>query len=328
MPPGSRALGFASRWFDPAIVHRTFEPLVADWQREWLDAPPSRRWFIRLRGFGGLAVAMLVSSPAIIRTPVPPSVAMRVGARITIVVTAVSALIVVPALISPSSPEARGMSVFLLLPSAIALAFPFSMMSAVDAIRKHERSSQIERAAIIKLAALALGFMIAFGGWVVPAANQAWRETTLQQDLVNRGAPTKLARSKPARGLRELTTYELLASAELTTAKEPGTYAFSRARSVWIEINNRATLAVLPVFLLWRRWRTLDLPRGQWLSPRHSVPATIVAIVAFVSLRGFFNSIEHAWSLPAGSGAWVELACLAMIGMIRVWLVERSCEGC
>jgi hypothetical protein len=78
------------------------------------------------------------------------------------------------------------------------------------------------------------------------------------------------------------------------------------------------------VFLLWRRWRALDLPMGRWWSPRHPILATIAATVLFVSLRGFFNSVEQAWSLPGGSGAWVELAFLAMIGMTRVWLAERT----
>ena len=39
----NRALAFASRWFDEATVRRTFEPLIADWQREWHDASGARR---------------------------------------------------------------------------------------------------------------------------------------------------------------------------------------------------------------------------------------------------------------------------------------------
>ncbi len=34
MALASRALAFASRWFDPATVSSVFEPLIADWQRE------------------------------------------------------------------------------------------------------------------------------------------------------------------------------------------------------------------------------------------------------------------------------------------------------
>ena len=38
----NRALAFASRWFDETSVRRAFAPLIADWQREWQDASPSR----------------------------------------------------------------------------------------------------------------------------------------------------------------------------------------------------------------------------------------------------------------------------------------------
>ena len=42
----NRALAFVSRWFDEGTVRRVFEPLIADWQRQWLDAPSSRRGLI------------------------------------------------------------------------------------------------------------------------------------------------------------------------------------------------------------------------------------------------------------------------------------------
>jgi len=38
MPLTQRALVFASRWFDGTTVRNTFEPLIADWQREWTRA--------------------------------------------------------------------------------------------------------------------------------------------------------------------------------------------------------------------------------------------------------------------------------------------------
>ena len=53
----TRALAFVSRWFDEATVRRTFEPLIADWQREWQDAPPARRRWVSLRGLWRLCPA-------------------------------------------------------------------------------------------------------------------------------------------------------------------------------------------------------------------------------------------------------------------------------
>ena len=68
----NRALAFVSRWFDAATVRRTFEPLIADWQREWQDAPPAQRWLVSLRGMRAFVLAVMVSSPQIILTSAPP----------------------------------------------------------------------------------------------------------------------------------------------------------------------------------------------------------------------------------------------------------------
>ena len=57
----SRALAFASRWFDAATVQRTFEPLIADWQREWQDARRSRRARVSMRGLAAFIFAVIVS---------------------------------------------------------------------------------------------------------------------------------------------------------------------------------------------------------------------------------------------------------------------------
>src|SRR5262249_31946709 len=43
MAATTRAIALASRWFDEQTYRRTFEPLIADWQREWQDAPPRLR---------------------------------------------------------------------------------------------------------------------------------------------------------------------------------------------------------------------------------------------------------------------------------------------
>ncbi len=72
--PGVRALSFASRWFDPATVHRTFEPLIADWQREWYESAPSRRPWVSIRAWAAFICSAAISSPGIIATPTPRSI--------------------------------------------------------------------------------------------------------------------------------------------------------------------------------------------------------------------------------------------------------------
>src|SRR6185436_4922574 len=80
----SRALSFASRWFDPQTVHRVFDPLVADWQREWLDAPASRRAMIHLKGLASFCIALIASSPMLVRTRAPKQLTDQIARRVAI----------------------------------------------------------------------------------------------------------------------------------------------------------------------------------------------------------------------------------------------------
>ncbi len=43
---GEGVLRFARAWFDEGTVTRVFEPLVADWQREWIDTSGAKRIMI------------------------------------------------------------------------------------------------------------------------------------------------------------------------------------------------------------------------------------------------------------------------------------------
>ena len=118
---------------------------------------------------------------------------------------------------------------------------------AVDAIRGHEAlPPHVERAVVTKLAMIAVALMVFFHGWVVPAANQAWRTNMMPAGM-----------SAPARGVRELTTMELINDPSRAHARET-TNAGSRAAVIRRELNNRANLALLPALLLWLRWGMLE----------------------------------------------------------------------
>ena len=77
----SRALVFAQKWFDAATVQRIFEPLIADWQREWQDASPTRRARVSIRGLAAFMCAVIVSGPSLLRTHAPRSVTNHVAVR-------------------------------------------------------------------------------------------------------------------------------------------------------------------------------------------------------------------------------------------------------
>ena len=308
----SRALAFASRWFDPQTVARVFNPLVADWQREWIEAPRPRRLIVHVMGFLSFCLAIVVSTPAMLRTRAPKSLTDQVARRIAVATGLGTAMLTLP-FIREIEPWERRSLILFVIPQAMTLAFPFAMVAAVDAIRNFAGvGPHVARGTAAKLAVVAVLFTFFMHGWVVPAANRAWRQGTFHPP------------SEPAFAPRELSIVELLTSRELATANEAGTNEFFKARNVRRELNNRAALIVLPVVLLWRRWRALDLPGGRWFSARSSVTGTIAMCFALLALQFQYRVAEIKWHLPMQSSLWLTMGLLALLGTIRVKLVEAT----
>jgi hypothetical protein len=305
----SSALAFAARWFDPATVSRVFDPLIADWERELLDTAPSRRVRVGVRGLGAFICAVLVSSPLLLRTHAPSAVTSRVAVRMTRFVALAALFIVAPMAMRLTEDGRYGMLLLAFLPSAITTVFPLSLIGAADAIRRSEPlAPNIERALALKLAGLSVVFMIVFAGFVVPAANQAFRVVQTEG-----GAPV-------IRSVRELTTWQLITDPTMAAPQEPYTGGADRATRIQRELNNRATLALIPVLLLWIRWRAIDAGRGKWWSPLPAPLTTAVVIAAFLvtSFYGFF--LERDFGLAAGTGHWLPIAafsCWALTTSLR-----------
>jgi hypothetical protein len=235
--------------------------------------------------------------------------------RITCFVAVASLPLLVPVVMQMSQAGWRGVMLFLLVPSVIVTVFPFSMIGAIDAIRCHEPlAPHVERAVAAKLAVIALLFMIVFGGWVVPAGSQAWREASSPQPA-------------PARGVRELTTYELFTHPDRAAQHEPFTGGADRATRIQSELNKRAVLTLLPVLLLWLRWRALATGRRGWWSP---LPAPLAAAVL---LAAFFTAYFSGWRLERefdsspGSGFWLPIVVFAIWGSTAPYLRRRLAKS-
>jgi len=304
----NRALAFASRWFDEATVRRTFEPLIADWQREWQDASPSRRARVSVCGLTAFICAVIVSSPQIARTTAPSSVTNRVASTIARFTLPAAALLTMPFVPSIEPRWVDGMRILFIVPQALTLAFPFAMVAAVDAIRCHEPlPPQVQRAAVVKLGIIAVLLMVSFHGWIVPAANQAWRVKTLPPGM-----------SAPARGVRELTTTQLLNDSSREHYGER-TNAGGRAAVIRRELNNRAHLALLPVLLLWFRWGMLDRSRRRWYSPLPSWLVTSLVIAAFFALNFIGINFARSAAVGAAVGVWLPTLGFIAVGLIARW---------
>ena len=309
----NRALAFATRWFDDATVRRVFEPLIADWQREWLDAPSRRRAWITARASLAFICAVIVSSPRIALTPMPPAATRRIAVRMLKFIAIATAVLMIPPVIEIGSWAMRGASwvrgslLLLAVPSAMMLAFPFAMAGAVDSLRRQTLPGHVERAAVLKLGAFAVMFMLVYGGWVVPAASQAAR---IGMNPAGMGEPLRM--------MRDLTTYELVFDPARASVFEPGTYMASRSRSLKQELNQRAVFMALPIVLLWLRWRTLSQPRKRWLVPLPEIAATAIAIATLFAFSYVGATVEREWRW-SGGGAWLPIAAFAAWGFLSAY---------
>ena len=307
MPLTSRALAFASRWFDERTVTSVFEPLIADWQREWNDSAPSHRAWVTTRGLAAFVCAATLASPRTLIIATPRPVTQGVVAwivRFTAITTTLIALIT-----SFSQPEllwTSGLIVFV-IPSIIAAIFPFAMAGAIDAVRRDRAlPPHVERAAALKVTLFAVIFMIAFGGWVAPLASREYRLRSM----------ALAGRSGPPPGVRELTTFELIADPDRTPEHEAFSGGADRTARIRGELQSRASLAALPIVLIWLRWRALGLPRRRWVGPLPATAATTLSIAAFFALFFYGFDLEHELRLARGSGAWLPIAALTCWGLI------------
>ena len=301
MAPGSRLLVFASQWFDPQTVTRVFEPLIADYQRQWADASGSARGWIRVRGTAAFAIAFLALTPrAIVLTPTPASTTRRIVARIVIFSGTASVLLAIPFLLQMRHVPLPQLiaAIVVLLPAGKMLAFPFAMPWVAEGIRRHSQPTGVERIAALRTAIIAVVFAMLMTGWVIPISNQLFRSIAAPESS-----------RPPARTARELTITELIQG----TAVVDGRYTRQGgAGAIRRELNNRAVIAVLPAVLLWMHWGALTRNRKA-----STVLATLVSMAVFFTLYFASPMVEHRLSLGVGTALWLPILALGFIGAAR-----------
>ena len=300
-------LRFVRRWFDERTVTNTFEPLLADHQREWLDAPPASRVRIAMRTATAFLIALLTMAPrALLLTPTPAPMTRRILARMIVFVIAYSSLNMIPFLTElRAMPAGRlGWLALWLLPSVALVALPFAMGFAVDGVRRHSTPTAAERLTMLRAAIVAVITVVILHGWIVPATNQQFR-------LEASGNRTP----GPAPGARELTTPQLIGAPWLARAE-----GHRRPVAIQRELHNRATFALLPLVLIGMRWRALNRPSASWRLPAWLSGILTIGVWGF--LRGNDANIEALLGLGPGYGAWVPLAVFLALG----WLAGRAPE--
>lgn len=299
--PGTRLLHFARRWFPSAIVSSVFEPLVADWQRQWNDATPAQRRWINVKGVTAFAATAAITSPRLALEP------GSLQARPLVVAGsfwfANAAILMLPFV----REDVPLWSLWLLLPANLTVMLPFAILPAIDAIRRdgEEPTAADRRWAFILVVVAVCG--VAIGqGWLTPVANQRWREVVWSE--VN-GRPMT-----PARGTREVTTGELLAGDVII----PALSGTPRLR----EITNRLMLALLPAVLTWLRWRSLSRVRKRSWPVLKSWLLALGATAAFFAVVPAGLTLERIFVAP-GFGPLLALALFAATARTGIWLRHR-----
>jgi hypothetical protein len=315
MAPGSRALAFASRWFDPALVHRTFEPLIADWQREWHDSVPSRRLSVSVRAWAAFVCAALISTPSILLTPIPSSIARRVTLRITTFCLVAGGLLSIPMLRSMGGreldPPLWASLLLMVIPAAVSIAFPFAMVIAVDAIRRNVAAPHVERAAALKLGAIGVCFLLTMGSFVGPLASRQFTRVT-----------TPPGWNIPGPRIQQLSTVALLNHPDRSGEIVPGHY--TRAGDIRRELMNRSVFSLMPAMFVWLRWSALSHQRRRrwWPLPASAMTALVI-IGYFVSFFGGFR-IEFAFGLQPGTGLLLPLMFFGAWALTQQRLARRG----
>lgn len=316
MAPGTRALAFASRWFDPALVHRTFEPLIADWQREWYESAPAQRAWVSVRAWAAFVCTAAISTPAIIATPVPRSISWPVAKRVIIFCLVAAGALSIPMVRTMDGreldPPLWAAVLLSAWPAALLIAFPFAMVIAVDAIRRDPTvPAHVERAAALKLGAIAVGFMLTAGGFVAPLASR---------EFVTRSTPAGWNIPQPR--LQQLSTVALLTHPERSTAIVPNQY--TRAGQIRRELINRTVLSVMPAIYVWLRWSALSHPRRRRYWPLPAWAMTAAVVVGFWATANAGSILEHNLWLAPGHALFVPLVAFGVWSLVEQRFARRA----
>ena len=304
MMPGTRLLRFARQWFPPSTVSGVFEPLVADWQRQWSDATPAQRPWINGKGFAAFAATTAVMTPRLaLRSEAFRARPLVLAATFWF---ATSMLLTLP-FIKDGVPLN---SLWLLLPASLTLMLPFSILPAIDAMRRdgEEPTAADRRGALVLVIVAVCG--VAIGqGWLTPVANQYYRNEMMSQ---MNGHP-----SVAYRGVREMTTSELIAGERSSIPRLSGNT--ERVR----ELNMRLSLGLLPAVLAWLRWHSLSRLRKRSWPVVTSCLLALAGTAAFIAMMPISPALERIFLAP-GFGPTLALCLFAVTTRTGIWLRQRA----
>lgn len=235
---GDRPLRLARAWFDEATVANVFEPLIADWQRECAALAGARAFACRCSGLAAFVMTFALTFVRALSRPLP----VGLGGNAWLCVETCSAIgaLALTLLYAYGSGPTRGLTLGWIFPSSLAVALPLALApAAVLLLRGQQWRPHEVRRALVRTAAVAMVAMLPLVGWIVPYANQQWREVR-----VSARAASPQNRQPLPRLERELTIPELVSPAGHSEALAVS----NRMRA--FELQTRLSIIVMPLCAL------------------------------------------------------------------------------
>lgn len=184
-----------AEWFcGPALRASVFEPLVADWQREWRDAPATRWARARILVGGSIALLLTMAQCLLTGGVRMPRIALIKGSAVLVISTVLLVLIQ----IGLNLQQFRRvdfpfeMRFWMALPYALPLAVPLAMLPIMMLMRGTNRVSA-RAAAIVVIAGGLLTLVTA--GWLTPLSRGDVRDGLYEE--IERRNITAASQARP-----------------------------------------------------------------------------------------------------------------------------------
>jgi hypothetical protein len=306
--PGTRLRLLAQRLCDRSTVERLIDPAIADLQHEYEEA--IRRGLMwRARGIRltGYAVLGKVAAVAAARQALAERTSAEHRAVGRTVVFSLGAVIVLtPLLLFPAlgrfshrDVSTSSLLVVYLIPQALAVAIPLGLVFGILLGLRDQPSTARVNWTILALALLCSSLAFFVVAWLMPAANQAFREMIAGRPLL--------------RGLNELTLGEL-ASADPARVTRVISAGVTTRRLAW-EFHLRLVLACAPLVLGLFSIAVTTGPRRNYGRVAMSV-AALMASLGYVLLFDVRQRVVNSDWVPPLVAAWLPNLVFLMLALL------------
>jgi hypothetical protein len=301
----------AARICDADAMARVIDPTLDDFRLECDEAlGPWRRIWLHLAVVGALVqvITVCVFERCFVSSTTcgtEPGSLGRVITRCMIATVAALVLFIWPPLAAVASTLGWRI-VILIVPQAIPIAVPIGLTLGVFCSAQTARTSpKVARQTALIAAIGAVASFIIFS-WIIPAANQAFRESAFQHQLKARGED--VVHHQPlAKGENELTIGELREQAStVSTQERTGRLVRFLYYQRWAV--PAATLVMTIFALAWVRHSLIGAAAGS------AVAVSSVLIYALLMAAGRVHAVDGTWG-PATS-AWLPNTVFATLTVV------------